>query len=80
MGYYEAKSHYRYVCNYTSRTLALEQVESYPDLVDAWRHALTHFNMHNDSTTRTITHQQVWAAMYRECTKDMRLIEPVTNI
>ena len=80
MGHYEAKAQYRYIRSNTSRTLALEQVESYPDLVDAWRHALTHFNMHNDSTTTTITHQQVWAAMYRECTKDMRLIEPVTNI
>ena len=81
MGHYEAKANYRYIRRNTSMTLALEQVEKYPELVDAWRHALTHFNMHNDSTTTTtITHQQVWAAMYRECTKDMRLIEPVTNI
>jgi len=80
MGYYEAKAHYRYVRNYTRRTLELEQVESYPDLVDAWRHALTYFNTHDYSTLPTITHQQVWTALYRECTKDMVLIEPVTNI
>ena len=81
MGYHEGKAHYRDVRNYTHRTLALEQVESYPDLVDAWRHALTWYisELFMSSQT-TITPQQVWTVIYRECTKDMRLIEPVTNI
>ena len=77
MGYYEGKAHYRYVRNTTSRTLELEHVESYPELVDAWRHALTWYNHFSDATLTTITPQQLWAALYRECTKGMRLIEAV---
>jgi len=72
-GWYAAQRHYEFVRERTLSLLERQAEEEYSDIVDAW-HAAAY-----DEVEERVTPKQLWSALYRKCTQDMRSVVAVAQ-
>ena len=72
-GWYAAQRHYEFVRERTVSLLERQAEEEYSEIVDAWQ------GYAYDEVEERVTAKQLWSALYRKCTQDMRSVVAVAQ-